>query len=64
MLDHFKDRVCRFDALLSKVGISPELSIHFMKVIHQIYSQYEFTFDVTAASDVSGSSSMNVRLTK
>ena len=30
----------RFDSPLSKIGISPELSIHFMNGIHQIEGHY------------------------
>ena len=37
---HIKDRVCRFGAPLSTFGISAELNIHFMNVIHQFEENY------------------------
>ena len=36
----FWGRVYQFDSALSKIGISPELSIHFMDGIHQIEGNY------------------------
>ena len=39
-LGSFKDRVYRFDCPLSKIGISPELSIHFMNGILPIEGNY------------------------
>ena len=36
-------KVYRFDGPLSKIGTSPELSIHFINRIHQILPKFEFS---------------------